>query len=31
MELLRNGGDNIATAVYTFILGVWHGDPVPQD
>ena len=30
-ELLRCGGDNIATAVYTFILGVWHGDPVPQD
>ena len=31
VELLRCGGDNIATAVYTFILGVWHGDPVLQD
>ena len=31
VELLRCGGDNIATAVYTFILGVWHGDLVPQD
>ena len=28
VELLRCGGDNIATAVYTFILSVWHGDPV---
>ena len=25
------GGDNIATAVYTFILGLSHGDPVPHD
>ena len=24
-------GDNIATTVYTFILGIWRGDPVPQD
>ena len=31
VELLRCGGDNIATAAYTFIIGVWHGDPVPQD
>ena len=31
VELWRCGGDNIATEVYTFILGVWQGDPVPQD
>ena len=31
VELLRCGGDNNAEAVYTFILGVWHRDPVPQD
>ena len=31
VELFRCGGDNIATVVYTFILGVWHGDPVPRD
>ena len=31
VELLRCRGDNIAAAVYTFIIGVWHDDPVPQD
>ena len=31
VELLRCGGDNIATTVYTFILGIWHDDPVPRD
>ena len=31
VELLRCGEDNIAIAVYTFIIGVWHGDSVPQD
>ena len=31
LELLRCGGNNIATAVYIFVLGVWHGNPVPQD
>ena len=30
VELLRCGGVDIATAVYSFILGVWHGDPVPH-
>ena len=31
VELLRSGGDNFATAVYTFILVVSHGNPVPKD
>ena len=31
VDLLRCGGDNIATAVYTFIIGVWNSNPVPQD
>ena len=31
VELLCYGGDNIATAVCTFILGIWYGDPVSQD
>ena len=31
IELLRCEGDNIAIAVYVFILGVWRGDPVLQD
>ena len=31
VELLRFGGDNVATAVHVLILSVWHGDPVPQD
>ena len=26
-------GDNVGacTAIYAFVIGVWHGDPVPQD
>ena len=31
VELLHYGGDNLAIAIHTIILAVWHGEPVSQD